>query len=103
MEPTDGLRAAIGATTNSARAFAAMIGSDERTVRRWLAGDRNIPGPVLTLCRLLVAYPGMVAPSRMVGKLDRSTQEWVIVLHFEVNGQAWDTEVRRPAYRRKAV
>jgi len=102
LEAIDGLRAAIGATTNSARAFAAMIGSDERTVRRWLAGDRDIPGPVLTLCRLLVAYPGMIAPTRMVGRLDRENWQWLIVLHFEVNGQSWETEVRRPAYRRKA-
>jgi len=51
------LREAITATTGSARAFAALIGSDERTVRRWLAGERGIPGPVLALCRLLVARP----------------------------------------------
>lgn len=51
------LREAIEATTGSARAFAGLIGSDERTVRRWLAGDRAIPGPVLALCRLLIARP----------------------------------------------
>ena len=57
---TDPLRDAIEATTQSARAFAALIGSDERTVRRWLAGDRAIPGPVLTLCRLLMLRPSLV-------------------------------------------
>jgi DNA-binding transcriptional regulator YiaG len=56
----DLLRQAITATTESARAFAAMIGSDERTVRRWLAGDRSIPGPVLALCRLLIARPKLM-------------------------------------------
>jgi len=56
----DPLRDAIAATTGSARAFATLIGSDERTVRRWLAGDRAIPGPVLTLCRLLVMRPRLL-------------------------------------------
>jgi DNA-binding transcriptional regulator YiaG len=54
------LRAAIMATTQSARAFASLIGSDERTVRRWLAGDRELPGPVVTLCRLLIERPSLL-------------------------------------------
>jgi DNA-binding transcriptional regulator YiaG len=58
--PANSLRDAIAATTESARAFAGLIGSDERTVRRWLAGDREIPGPVLTLCRLLIARPRLI-------------------------------------------
>jgi DNA-binding transcriptional regulator YiaG len=58
--PPDLLRAAIDATTGSARAFAGLIGSDERTVRRWLAEERAIPGPVCTLCRLVIAKPHLV-------------------------------------------
>lgn len=53
------LRAAIMASTQSARAFALLIGSDERTVRRWLAGDRKTPGPVVTLCRLVIVRPSI--------------------------------------------
>lgn len=60
MKPDAILRDAIAATTESARAFAGLIGSDERTVRRWLAGDRSIPGPVLALCRLLIAKPRLM-------------------------------------------
>lgn len=55
----DPLRAAIAATTQSARAFARLIEADERTVRRWLAGDSKVPGPVLVLCRLLVMRPAL--------------------------------------------
>ena len=56
----DLLRAAIAATTTSDRAFAVLIWVDERTVRRWLAGDREIPGPVMVLCKLLIARPTLV-------------------------------------------
>jgi hypothetical protein len=42
------LRAAIARSGLSARAFAAhVLTRDERTVRRWLAGDSPIPVPVL--------------------------------------------------------
>jgi hypothetical protein len=58
-DPQAELRHAISATTGSARAFAVVIDSHERTVRRWLAGDRAIPGPVLQLCRLLTARPSL--------------------------------------------
>lgn len=55
------LRNAIAATTKSDRAFAKLIWVDERTVRRWVAGEREIPGPVLVLCRLLIARPTLMA------------------------------------------
>lgn len=40
----------------SANALADLVGvSDGRTVRRWEAGDRDIPGPVQVLLRALLA------------------------------------------------
>ena len=56
----DFLQEAITAVGATARAFAGMIGSHERTVRRWLAGEREIPGPVLALCRLLIERPSLI-------------------------------------------
>jgi DNA-binding transcriptional regulator YiaG len=49
------------ATGLSARSLARVLDVDERTVRRWLAGDREIPGPALQLLRLLTAKPKLVA------------------------------------------
>lgn len=55
------LRAAITASGLSARGFAVdVLAVDERTVRRWLAGDSAVPGPVVQLCRLIVAEPSLV-------------------------------------------
>lgn len=55
------LRAAIDASGLSARRFAVRaLGVDERTVRRWLAGDAEIPAPAARLCRLLAADPELV-------------------------------------------
>ena len=34
---------------------ARLLGSDERTVRRWASGDRTIPQAVVIMLRLLVA------------------------------------------------
>lgn len=34
--------------------------SDGRTVRRWEAGDREIPGPAIVLLRLLAKKPNLV-------------------------------------------
>lgn len=56
----DLLQAAIDASGHSARAFASVLAVDERTVRRWLAEDRGIPGPVVQLCRLIVHDPSLV-------------------------------------------
>ena len=38
-------------------ALARRLRVDDRTVRRWLAGDREIPGPVETACELLTKHP----------------------------------------------
>lgn len=44
----DLLRSAIDASGMSARQYAAdVLLRDERTVRRWLAGDSPIPDPVI--------------------------------------------------------
>lgn len=52
MTPTD-LKQARQRLGLSAGAFARAVGvSDGRTVRRWEAGDRDIPGPVIVLMRL---------------------------------------------------
>ncbi|MCW5615839.1 MAG: helix-turn-helix domain-containing protein [Rhodocyclaceae bacterium] len=34
--------------------------SDGRTVRRWEAGDRDIPGPAIVLLRLLAKKPALL-------------------------------------------
>jgi DNA-binding transcriptional regulator YiaG len=54
------LRYALQRTALSARAFSNVLAVDERTVRRWLAADRPMPGPVIQLCRLLTASPELV-------------------------------------------
>lgn len=61
--PTDSaaLRQAIAASGLSARAFAALLKVDERTVRKWLAEDRRIPGPIAVLCRAIIRNPALVA------------------------------------------
>lgn len=54
IPPTDAdrLRAAIERSGLSARAFARdVLLRDERTVRRWLAGDSPIPEPVLAFLK----------------------------------------------------
>lgn len=47
-------RAALGLTQ---AALAAAMEVDTRTVRRWEAGDREIPGPARVLLRLMLATP----------------------------------------------
>lgn len=54
------LRQALEQTNLSARSFAHVLVVDERTIRRWLAADRPMPGPVIQLCRLLSANPDLV-------------------------------------------
>jgi len=52
MTPTE-LKQARHRLGLSAGAFARAVGvSDGRTVRRWEAGDRDIPGPVIVLVNL---------------------------------------------------
>lgn len=67
-EARDLLRQALQRTGLSARAFSHVLSVDERTVRRWIAADRPMPGPVIQLCRLLIANPELVA--RLVRRPD---------------------------------
>jgi hypothetical protein len=54
----DLLRAAIEAAGLPARRFAVeVLDVDERTVRRWLADEREMPGPVRRICRAVVRRP----------------------------------------------
>lgn len=57
MLDADLLRDAIAASGLSARGFAALLDVDERTVRRWLAGERSVPGTVGVVCRAVIADP----------------------------------------------
>jgi DNA-binding transcriptional regulator YiaG len=44
----------------SAEAFAAILGAGSgRTIRRWEAGERPVPGPVAVLCGLLIDMPAV--------------------------------------------
>jgi DNA-binding transcriptional regulator YiaG len=52
----DVLAEAIKATELSARAFARVIGANERTVRRWLEGE-PMSSTARQLCRLLAIAP----------------------------------------------
>ena len=61
MNNSDELRQAIAASGLSARSFAALLEVDERTVRYWLALEREIPGPVLVICRAIIRDPRIVA------------------------------------------
>lgn len=58
--PADLIATAMSATGLSARSLARVIGVDERTMRRWLAGDVPMPGPAIALMRILSAAPESV-------------------------------------------
>lgn len=58
---SDLMRDAVAASGLSARSFAAFLEVDERTVRYWLAGDREIPGPVRVICQAILRDPSVVA------------------------------------------
>lgn len=52
------LTAAIEASGLSARRFAMeVLGVDERSVRRWLAGDRELQATARVVCRAILARP----------------------------------------------
>lgn len=54
MKPAD-LKSARHALGLSAGGFASLVNvSDGRTVRRWEAGERDIPGPVVVLTKALM-------------------------------------------------
>jgi DNA-binding transcriptional regulator YiaG len=60
MRDTELLAAAIEASGLSARRFAVeVLDVDERTVRRWLAGERELQGTVRLVCRLVLLRPDM--------------------------------------------
>jgi DNA-binding transcriptional regulator YiaG len=46
-------RAALAALGYTQSGFAAIARVDARTVRKWAAGDRAIPGPVAVLLEML--------------------------------------------------
>jgi DNA-binding transcriptional regulator YiaG len=57
MTPSD-LKAARHALGLSAQRFASLLRvADGRTVRRWEAGDSDIPGPVIVILDLLQNCP----------------------------------------------
>lgn len=65
MTDADSLRRAIEASGLSARRFAReVLIRDERTVRRWLAGDSPIPEPVRA--KLAALMGGTVRSSNSV-------------------------------------
>lgn len=59
MTDRDLIHAAMESTGLSARALSRVLDVDERTVRRWLAGDRPMPGPARQLCRALATEPSL--------------------------------------------
>lgn len=54
------LTGAMTSTGLSARALARVLDVDERTVRRWIEGAREMPGPARQLCRALALEPSLV-------------------------------------------
>lgn len=59
-EDSDVVIAALDATGVSARGLARTILVDERTMRRWIAGDSPVPGPALVLFRILTKHPELL-------------------------------------------
>lgn len=55
------LRQAIAASGLSARSFAFLLEVDERTVRRWVGNEREVPGPVLVIARAIIRDPRVAA------------------------------------------
>lgn len=52
------LRRAIDVTDFSDRAFARrVLNVDERTVRRWLASERRVPGAVIAISQAIIDHP----------------------------------------------
>ena len=56
MNPAE-FSAALARLGVSGRAFAAFTGSHERSVRRWVAGDRDIPKWVPVMLGLMQTLP----------------------------------------------
>ena len=54
----------------SARKMAELVGvEDGRTVRRWEAGDRSVPGPVAVLLHAIVQHRGVRGAGLLLGYL----------------------------------
>lgn len=68
---------AIALSGMSARAFAAaVLDVDERTVRRWVAGERAIPGPVRMICGFILRHPHRIGDFvQVAGDLREEEQE----------------------------
>jgi transcriptional regulator with XRE-family HTH domain len=69
MTPTE-LRAARHALDLTAAGFAQVTGVDERTVRRWEAGERSVPPCVAIIARLALEIP-QVREALSIGELLR--------------------------------
>jgi DNA-binding transcriptional regulator YiaG len=52
----------MAATHRNVTTFAASLGTERRTVQRWLDGSRGLTGPVRLLLRLLRMFPGLIRP-----------------------------------------
>jgi hypothetical protein len=60
VDDRDRLAAAIGATGMAHRRYAVdVLGVDERTVRRWLAAERDVPGPVRVISAAILRRPAI--------------------------------------------
>lgn len=55
------LRDAIAASGLSQVGFAGLLEVDPSTVRRWLSGARETPGPVRVICRAILKDPRIVS------------------------------------------
>lgn len=59
MTPSE-LKATRHALGLSAEGFARLVRVESgRTVRRWEAGDRDIPGPVIVIVEAIMAVPAL--------------------------------------------
>jgi transcriptional regulator with XRE-family HTH domain len=64
MTPATRLRAALRALHWTQRGLAAILGQDERRVRRWLAGTYETPGDVLEWLEMLAQVHAANPPPR---------------------------------------
>ncbi len=67
MKPADIVRSTRAALGLSAEGFArAVHAASGRTVRRWEAGDSDVPGSVTVLCRLWTSgrLPAAMVPTK---------------------------------------
>lgn len=55
------LREAIAVSGLSQVGFAGLLRVDPSTVRRWLSGARETPGPVLVIAQAIIRDPTIVA------------------------------------------